>query len=385
MRVALIHEWLAKPGGSEQVLARLTRLFPNAPVFPLVWTRGLECEYGIDPARIRPAWTDRLPFARTRYPWLLPLFPGAVERHDLAEFDLVIANHHCVAHGVRPRAGVPLISHIHTPMRYAWDLREDYLRGSPLGDGMLGDTVRARLDALREWDRAAAQRVTAFLPSSENCAGRVRRNYGREPGAVIHPPVDLARFRTGAGAKRGSHFLAVSRLVRYKRIDDAIALAAPGGALELRIAGTGAALEDLRRLALGRPVQFLGRIDDAALVREYRTARALLCPGEEDFGLTAVEALAAGCPVIHRGSGGFREIAELVLGELGARLTLDRLRPGENPSDLAADLDEATARLVEPATQSRLDELFAPERFDAQFRAQVIAIAGADAEKAMIK
>ncbi len=382
MRVALIHEWLVKSGGSEQVLGRLARLFPQATVFPLVWRRGLEREFGIDPARIRPSRLDRLPGARRFYKALLPFYPGAVEAHDLREFDLVIANHHCVAHGARAREGAPLISHCHTPVRYAWELREEYLRGAGLDRPLVGAFARGRLDRLRGWDRAASTRVTAFLPSSENAAARIARHYGRESADVIHPAVDLVRFFPPARAPaRGRRFLVVSRLVNYKRVDAAIRLATRPDGICLRIAGSGPAERALRRLAADGPVEFTGRIPDAALAGEYHAARALLCPGEEDFGLTAVEAFAAGCPVIHAGRGGFLEIARLVLGELGGRLTMARLEA--NDPGLATDLDEATALLAQPESRERLRELFGPARFESRFRAAVVAIAGGDAAKAM--
>ncbi len=371
MKIALIHEWLTKPGGSEQVLSHLARLFPDAPIYCLVHRPGIEKLYGIDPARIRPSFVQKLPGAIRHYRKFLPLYPRAVEAHDLSGFDLVIANHHCVSHGARVKNGATLISYCHTPMRYAWELRDDYLEGAKLHRGIKGKLAHKMLDRLQKWDHAAAQRPAKIIANSGNVAQRVMRWYHRNAD-FIYPAVEVARFFPPVAApRRGDHFLILSRLVNYKKIDIAIALA-NRDKFQLRIAGEGPERKRLEQLA-GSTVTFLGRIDETALIHELQTARALLFPGEEDFGLTVVEALAAGCPVIHSGTGGAAEIAAAVLGDQGAALMMAKL--GENRVTMDAQIKEASARLADPAMRGRLEELFGLERFNAAWR-DVVKAAG---------
>jgi glycosyltransferase involved in cell wall biosynthesis len=371
MKIALIHEWLTKPGGSEQVLSHLAQLFPDAPIYCLVHRPGVEKLYGIDPARIRPSFVQKLPGAVRHYRKFLPLYPRAVESHDLSGFDLVIANHHCVAHGARVKNGATLISYCHTPMRYAWELRDDYLAGAKLHRGLKGKLAHTMLNRLQKWDHAAAQRPAKIIANSGNVAQRVMRWYHRKAD-FIYPAVEVAKFFPPAAApKRGEHFLVLSRLVNYKKIDAAIALANKDK-LPLRIAGEGPERRRLERLA-GPTVKFLGRLDEKAVIQELQSARALLFPGEEDFGLTAVEALASGCPVIHSGTGGAAEIAAEVLGNQGAGMTMEKL--GENRKEMDTQLKEAAAQLAEPAMRGQLEKLFGLERFNAAWK-DVVKAAG---------
>ena len=377
-RVAIIHEWLVKPGGSEQVLGHLARLFPQADIFPLVWRPGIEAQYGIAPGRIHPSCMQRWPGSRKFYKALLPFYPSAVEGHDLRDYDLVIANHHCVAHGARPGAGAPLVSYCHTPMRYAWDLRAEYLAAAGLDTGMRGHLINRQLDRLKKWDSAAGARATALFGNSAHTAARAQRAYGRAAD-FIYPAVALERFyRPASAPARGDHFLVVSRLVAYKRIEQAIEFCRTQGA-PLRIVGDGPERKKLEALARGLPVQFLGRLPEGELIAEFQQARALLCPGEEDFGLSAVEAFAAGCPILHGGSGGFAEIATAVLGETANAMTLPSF--SSDPHAGAARLAAAGAMLAAPENRDRLEELFGLPRFYAQIRAQIAQAAGADAVK----
>lgn len=378
-RVAIIHEWLVKPGGSEQVLGHLARLFPQADIFPLVWRPGIEAQYGIAPGRIHPSRMQRWPGSRKFYKALLPFYPGAVEGHDLRNYDLVIANHHCVAHGARPGAGTPLVSYCHTPMRYAWDLRAEYLAAAGLDIGMRGGFINWQLDRLKAWDAAAGARATVLFGNSAHTAARAQRAYGRTAD-FVYPAVELERFyRPATAPARGDHFLVVSRLVAYKRIEQAIEFCRTLGA-PLRIVGDGPERKNLEALARGLPVKFTGRLSEGELIAEFQQARALLCPGEEDFGLSAVEAFAAGCPILHGGSGGFAEIATAVFGDEGGAITMTNY--SNDPLAGAARLAATSATLAHPENRARLEELFGLPRFFSQIRQQIAKVAGADAVKA---
>jgi glycosyltransferase involved in cell wall biosynthesis len=300
MRVALVHDWLTGMRGGERCLEVFCELFPDATLFTLIHVPGSVSER-IEHMRIRASALSRLPGVSRRYRMLLPLFPRVIERFDLAGYDLILSSSHCVAKGVRVPPGALHISYIFTPMRYVWDLYDDYFgpgQASPLRRG-----VMAMLRPwLQRWDVAGAARVHHFVAISQYIAERVKRHYGRE-ASVIHPPVDAARFRLGQG--NGEFYLIVSAFAPYKRLDLAIqacnALRRP-----LKIVGAGQDERKLRALA-GPTVECLGPRSDAEIANLYSRCRALLFPGMEDFGITPLEAMASGRPVIAYGRGGALE------------------------------------------------------------------------------
>ncbi|MEM9418358.1 MAG: glycosyltransferase [Planctomycetota bacterium] len=300
MRVALVHESIAGFHGSERVLASLARLYPDAPIFVLIHqtqaTRGTALE-GRD---IRTSILDRLPWLRNRHRILLPLMPYAVEQHDLRGFDVVISSHHAVAHGVLTRADQLHLCYTHSPARYAWDLYHDHIppqKVSPL--------KRMVMHRFRQWDVVAGQRVDEFAANSKHVAARIRKTYRRE-ATVIHPPVDVQRFRSDA--EREEHYLVAGRLVGYKNVEPVIR-AFDGLEQQLVIAGDGPDKKRLQRLA-GQNVRFLGALNDQAFAEQLQTCKALIFPGEEDFGMIPVEAMAAGAPVIALRQGGVTETVE---------------------------------------------------------------------------
>lgn len=255
----------------------------------------------------------RIPGAVALRRWLLPGYPGAVaelsrrlaDDHARKPVDLLISTSSAAIKGLAPPAGVPHLCYCHAPARYLWSREEEYARGS------LARRVGLRRfgPRLRAWDRASAANVTRFFANSRHTAGEVRRCFGRE-AEVLHPPVRTEFFTPlPADAPRGEHMLVVAALEPYKRVDLAIAAA---GVLNrpLRVVGDGTQRASLQRQArrLGAPVQFLGRVSDERLREEYRTARALLFPQVEDFGIVAVEALACGLPVVARAQGGALDI-----------------------------------------------------------------------------
>jgi glycosyltransferase involved in cell wall biosynthesis len=314
MRVVLVHDWLTGMRGGEKVLEALAELFPTAPILTLVHIPG-KVSRALESHPIEVSWLGRLPGARRHYRRLLPLYPAAMATLPVPPVDLVISSSHAAAKAVRKPPGAIHVCYCHTPMRYLWDLYDDYF--APGRAGLATRlAMRALRDPLRRWDLAAARGVDHWLANSANVQERVRRIYGSE-ARVLHPWVDLERFTPGPvadGDANGGRYLVVSALVPYKRVDLAIAAAARLGR-GLDIVGVGPEGDRLERAARDRDVRFLGWLDDRAVADAYRRARALVMPGEEDFGIVPLEAMASGRPVIACARGGALET--VVDGENG--------------------------------------------------------------------
>jgi glycosyltransferase involved in cell wall biosynthesis len=300
MKVALVHDWLTGMRGGEKLLERLALMFPEAPIYTLVWNRG-SVSPAIESHAIHTSFLQHMPAVATHYRWYLPLFPAAIESFDLAGFDTVISSSHAVARAVRTPPGTFHLSYVHTPMRYVWDLEDQYF---PPGrfPWPLSWYVRRTCAQLRSWDAATSGRPDALVTNSANVAERIARHYHRQ-AEVIHGPVEVSRFRPGTGPR--AYDLVVGAFAPNKRVDLAIAAARRLGR-PLVVAGSGPEAGRLRRNA-GRETRFLGWVSDEKLARLYAGARALLFPGEEDFGLVPIEAMASGCPVVAYGRGGVLE------------------------------------------------------------------------------
>jgi glycosyltransferase involved in cell wall biosynthesis len=299
-RIILVHDWLTGMRGGEKCLEVLCRHWPNAQLFTLLHRRG-----SVSPAieRLRPqtSFLQYFPLVHHYYRYLLPLMPGAVEAWRLPRCDLVVSLSHCVAKAVRPRLGVPHVCYCLTPMRYAWHLREAYLGES--NGGLRGRALENLLWLLRVWDRCAADRVTHFLAISRTVQQRIWECYGRS-STVIYPPVDT-NFYCPAPVDREDYYLAVSAFAPYKRLDLAVAACERLGRL-LVVIGKGQEEKKLRALASPR-IRFLGWQPDQVIREHLRRCRALLFPGEEDFGIVPLEAMACGAPAIAFGKGGATE------------------------------------------------------------------------------
>ena len=297
-RVALVHDWLTGMRGGERCLEVACEIFPDAPLFTLLHVPGSVSPV-IERRRIVTSFVQRLPAAEARYRQYLPLFPAAVRGFDLSGYDLVISMSHCVAKAVRRPPGALHLSYCFSPMRYIWDLYDDYFGArAPRLTRWLMPPVAA---ALRAWDRRT-DGVDAFVAISDHIAERIRRVYDRD-AEVIHPPVEVARFRVAE--RVDDYYLVVSALVPYKRVDLAIAAASRLGR-RLLVVGTGPEAARLRAQA-GPGVEFLGWRSDAEVAELYSRCRAVLFPAVEDYGIVPLEAAAAGRPTIALARGGALE------------------------------------------------------------------------------
>lgn len=371
MKVALVHDWLTGMRGGERVLERLCARFPDAPLYTLLWNRGSVSET-IASRAIHTSFIQRLPDAARRYRWYLPLFPNAISRFRLSGFDAVVSSSHCVAKAIPIPAGTFHLSYLHTPMRYVWELEEQYF---PPGrfPWPLSWYVRHTCARLRRWDAATALAPDALLANSRYIADRIARHYHRD-AEVVHPPVAIERFAP-AGGPRDTYLLA-GAFAPYKRGEIAIEACLRLGR-RLIVAGSGQEEQRLRRYA-GANVEFLGRVSDDEMAALYASARALLFPGEEDFGIVPVEAMAAGCPVIAFGRGGALE----TVGREATREDRARVEAGGAavvPGGVlfGRQTTEGMAEAITTFESARFDPLalreraapFSTDRFDREFGA----------------
>jgi glycosyltransferase involved in cell wall biosynthesis len=295
MKVAVIHDWLTGMRGGEKVLETFCELFPQAHLYTLLHHPGTVSST-IEKLPIHTSFIQNIPFSKKGYRRYLPLFPMAIERFDLKGYDLILSCSHCVAKGIIPPPDALHISYLLTPMRYAWDMYGEYFGAK---SSMI---IFLFTHYLRIWDVTSSQRVDHFLAISKHVQGRITKFYRRE-AEVIYPPVDIHRFRPGN--KKGDFFLIVSSLVPYKAVDLAVEAFNRLG-YPLRIIGSGPEERRLRAMARSNVV-FLGWQPDEVVAESYSTCRALIFPGEEDFGIVPLEAMASGRPVVAYGRGGALE------------------------------------------------------------------------------
>ncbi len=296
-RVALLHSWLNQYGGAERVLEVLHGMYPEAPIYTsMFWPQAMPDAYRR--WDIRLSFMQHLPLVKAHHQPFLPLYPLAFRQFDMSEYDIVISNSSAFCHGVRTGPHTCHVCYCLTPARFLWLSREYTRRESlPLPARTLLPLV---LNPLRSWDRGAARQVTHFVAISRAVADRIQRFYGRH-STIIYPPVDTTLYQPSADGP-DNYYLIVSRLIPYKRIDLAVRAFNQLG-LPLKVVGGGRDREALQALAKDN-IEFLGRLPDATVKEMYARCRGFIFPGEEDFGLTPLEAQASGRPVIAYGAGG---------------------------------------------------------------------------------
>ncbi len=300
-KVAVVHDWLTIPGGSEDVVMELLHIFPRAELFTSVYDPAPWPEI-ITERPVHPSRLNRIPGATRHYPKLLPLMTAALRSFDFSQFDLVLSSSHACAKNVHTPPGVLHVCYCHTPMRYAWD--ESLLEGEEIGR-VTKLALPLMLRRLRRQDVEGASSPDVFVANSRNVADRIRRYYGRT-AEVVNPPVDVTGLLASPRSP-GEDYLVFGRVVPYKRVELAVTACARIGRT-LKVAGDGRAMSSVRAAAEGTTgIDLLGRVADAERDALMGSARALLFPGEEDFGIVPVEAQAAGLPVIAYEVGGASE------------------------------------------------------------------------------
>ena len=363
-RIVLVHDWLTGMRGGEKCLEPLARRYPQARLLTLLHKRG-SVSPSIEQLAIQPSILNRLPRVETYYRYLLPAMPFAAG-WKVRDADLVVSLSHCIAKSARPPEGVPHVCYCFTPMRYAWHMQDSYFRKTGLVSRLKAAAVGKLLASIREWDRRTANRVTHFIAISRTVQERIRECYGRESD-LIYPPVDT-EFYTPAAVPREDFYLVVSALAPYKRFDLAIDACAKLGK-KLIVIGSG---QDAKKLqAKANPgITFLGWQSDEAIRDHLRRAKALLFPGEEDFGIVPLEAQACGCPVIAFGRGGATEtVRNLGDSSEPTGVFFDEQTPDAVVE--AIERFEREADRFDPRAARKQAVLFRKERFDQELFAHL--------------
>ncbi len=299
MKVALVHDFLAQDGGAERVLMALHELWPDAPIFVLFYDRrGVPFFHDAD---VRESFISYLPFGRRRYRWYLPWMPIATERHNLHDYDVVISSSSAFAKGVMTRPDTLHISYCHTPTRYLWTDTHEYIEDLPYNQ-LIKAALPRLIHRLRLWDTMSVDRVDYFVANSNTVKKRIQKYYRRDSD-VIYPPVRIDAFAVAKNI--GDYFVSGGRLVPYKRFDLVVQVF-NRLRIPLKIFGTGPELERLKQFAKSH-IQFLGRVSEQEKATLLAHARAFVHPQVEDLGITPIESMASGRPVIAYGVGGATE------------------------------------------------------------------------------
>lgn len=320
MRIALVHDYLNQYGGAERVLGALTEIFPEAPIYTLIYDKKI-IENFFPGKKIRVSFLQKIPLVKSYHRFFPPLMPIAVEKFDLANYDLVISDSAAFAKGVITKPETLHICYCHTPIRYAWDDSHKYIREFSM-PSIFKVFIPFFMNYIRLWDREASFRVDKFICNSNFVAQRIKKYYRRD-ATVIYPPVDTKEFFPSKNKSEG-YFLMVGRLLPYKRFDIAIK-AFNILDIPLKIIGDGPQMKKLKKLANWN-IEFLNELSSDKLREYYQNCQALIFPQEEDFGIVALEVMACGKPVIaFRGGGALESIKEGETGVFFDEQTVDSL------------------------------------------------------------
>lgn len=304
-KIAVVHDWLPLIGGAERVLEQIISVYPDADIFTLFDFLDDEQKQIFGGAKITASYLNKLPWVEKYYRKLLPFFPRAIESFDLSEYDLIISSSYSVAKGVITNAQQTHISYVHSPARYAWDLMHHYLKESGMSTGLKSHIAQHLLSNFRIWDYRTANGVDCYMANSDFIAQRIWKIYRRR-AKVVYPPVAVERFTLEES--KSDYYLAVSRMVPYKRIDLIAKAFKQMPDKKLVIIGDGPEMRKVQSIAdTSHNVHLMGYQDTSAVVKHMQKARAFLFAAEEDFGIVAVEAQACGTPVIAYGAGGALE------------------------------------------------------------------------------
>lgn len=290
-KIALVHDYLVQYGGAERVLECFTELFPYAPIYTIVYDKN-SMHGKFSGKDVRTSFLQKFSLARKQHRLFPLLMPTAIEQFDFSKYDIVLSDSSSYAKGIVTRPETLHICYMHTPMRYAWDDCQKYTQDFSF-PRLVKKFVPLAMNYIRIWDKVSADRVDRFIANSNFVAKRIKKYYHKD-AIVIHPPVDVGNFYISD--KHKGYFLMVGRLIAYKRHDIAISAFNELG-LPLKIIGRGPEIKRLRKIAKSN-IEFLGRVSDRELAKYYSECRAFIFPQEEDFGIVAIEAMAAGRPLI---------------------------------------------------------------------------------------
>lgn len=360
LKIAIVHDFLIKLGGAEKVLEVLHEIYPDAPIYTILYDKdGTREIFEKKEYNIIPSYLQKYPgFIRKRSKLLLSKFPSAVESFDLTKYDVVITSSNSFSHGAIIKPTAKQICYCYSPMRYVWDWYNEYLDENKIGFGLFGLYIRNLLSRTRVWDFNASKRVDKWIAISETVSRRINKYY-RAGSSVIYPPIDNDNFGVIAKPKL-DYYLIISRLSPYKKIDLAIEAFNLSGN-KLKIIGEGSEFKKLKSISKDN-IEFLGFRNENDKINLLQNCKALIFPGEEDFGLTPIEAMACGRPVIAYGKGGVTET--VVDGVTGIFFNDD------TPSSLNEAINQFEANIDElkpEACRSRA-ELFSKEQFIAEFK-----------------
>ncbi|MCK5459940.1 glycosyltransferase [Candidatus Parcubacteria bacterium] len=348
MKIALVHDMLTQFGGAEKVLKSLADLYPKAPIFTLIYDKK---KFGniFPPERVKTSFLQNFPCAKTKFELYLPLMPIAIESFNLNEFDLIISSSSSFANGIITKPATKHICYCHTPTRYLWIDAKNYIDGLKYNK-FIKALLPPILNRLKTWDKSASSRVNNFIANSENVKERIKKYYQRD-SAVIYPPVETEKFC--ASQDRKDYFLIGGRLVSYKKFDLAIK-AFNKLKIPLKIFGTGPDSRKLKKIA-DKNIRFLGFVSERKKAKLYSSARAFICPHEEDFGITVIEAMASGTPIIaYKKGGAVESVSEGVSGEFFTE---------QNYKALADKISNFNSNNYNPLEIKKLAEKFSKNKF----------------------
>ncbi len=356
MRIALVHDYLVQNGGAERVLECFTELFPDAPIYTLVYNKKLM--HGVfEDKKIKTSFIQKIPFAKNYHRLFPQLMPMGIEQFDFSDYDIVLSDSSSYAKGVITGPETLHVCYMHTPMRYAWDDCQKYTHDFSF-PSLIKKTIPLAMNYIRVWDRVSAERIDCLIANSNFVAKRIKKYY-KKGSLVIHPPVNIDKFYIAEKPK--DYFLIVGRLLAYKRVDIAIQAFNELG-LKLKIIGRGPEMKRLKKMA-GPNIEFLGRVPDEELAHYYAECRAFVFPQEEDFGIVAIEAMASGRPLIAFRGGDIPEHMEE--GRMG--IFFDR----QNYQDIVEAVEKFNELRFDPAYIRERVKKFDKEIFKAKIKEYV--------------
>ncbi|MBE9563616.1 MAG: glycosyltransferase family 4 protein [Proteobacteria bacterium] len=368
MKIAIVHEWLTTFAGSEKALEQILKIFPDADVYCIVdYLPDAKREF-LKGHKITTTFIQKLPFVEKNYRSYLPLMPLAISLLDLSDYDLIISSNHAVANGVKTTSKQIHVSYTYSPMRYAWDLREQYLKESNLDRGVKGFLTRFILSRLKKWDYRAAQGVDYFIAISGFIKDRIYRCYGKD-SVVIYPPVDTDFYQIGG--TKGDFYLVASRMVPYKMMPLIVSAFSDMPDKKLVVIGDGPDFDRVKERA-GDNVEILGYQDDLVLREYLQNAKALVFAAEEDFGILPVEAQACGTPVIGFSKGGLLETVNGLDSEKPTGVFFDE--QSKLSIKAAVEVFEANSAVFVPENCRENAVRFSEEAFRARFQEYIDSI-----------